>query len=516
MPNEQGGANTEASWFAPAGTQSSPARIGLGFALVLLTAAALFAGLFQEAFYSIDPPIFAEIYPAAVRDGTGWPNHHHLHFLAWRVAFAASGDVYGSFDAASIIPAALAAAGLWLFLVRRRGASPLVAALLTGAVAGCAPVFFFATTIEVHALQWLAAVVALWPIDVAIRASNAVWRWAAIVSAGALLLLGHPLHALLLPFVAFHIALHGRPRNEPARRTAIRFAAIGVCFGILATLRYMEVQARMGWSPETLETWGAGSRLPLLAHDLWAYLLRAHVAVLPVLALYMARGLDGADVGRVRVASLFLWFVPLTVFVAYLGLFEAGGYFVALGTLWVALLGRDSVEALGRVRAVRFWLVPPAFAAALALSALASGALGLRQAHDPPVGPAEREALEFVRSQVPAEGRLVCFDANLARALRQRSRRSVTGELERVLATVSETLDGHLFDEYRRGIKHDLARGSLIWFFRPEPLPAGRDPRRTRLEERFEAWITADLGAEAQNLNGARVWGPVRSAQKGP
>lgn len=485
------------------------------FGLIGLFAGGLFLALYQDATYSIDPPIFAEIYHHAVREGRGWPNHQYLHFFAWWLAYAVSADVWGSLDAATMVPAALASAGLWLFLVRRRGASPVVAGVLAGAVAGCANVLFFATTIEVHAMQWLATVVALWPLDVALRTPGAARRWSALVVAGALLLLAHPLHALWMPLVGVHVATRVRVAGERSATTIRRIAAIGVVFGMLAALRYWDIQTRMGWTPKTLDSWGAGTRWATLGGDLWTYLLRAHIAVIPIVALYLVRG--RSDAGWLRLTHTFLWLVPLAAFVAYLGLFEAGGYFMGLGTLWVGLFAGDSMALLGRWLGTRSGLLAPlAFLAALLLSALLSGALGLRQANEPRRWPAAQVALDFVEQEVAADAHLVCFDGDLADALRTLSRRSVTGELGPSFARLPEELDGQLFEQFQKYVQHKLKIGAAVWYVRPNPPLSQPEPRRALLETRFAAWFVDELGASARQLPGLVIWGPVRAPAEEP
>lgn len=497
--------------------QGNPSgRLGTmaAFGWILLLAGGLYFALYQDAVYSLDPPIFAELYHHAVDVADGWPNHQYLHFLGWWFAYAVSGDVWGSLDAATLVPAALASAGLWLFLVRRRGASPVVAGVLAGAVAGCANVLFFATTIEVHAMQWLATVVALWPIDVALRTPSAARRWCALVVVGALLLLAHPLHAFWMPLVGVHVATRVRRADERPAATFGRIAAIGALFGGMAALRYWDIEQRLGWTPKTLDSWGAGTRWAALGGDLWTHLVRAHIALLPMVALYLVRG--RADATWLRWTHTFLWIVPLGAFVSYLGLFEAGGYFVGLGTLFVGLFAGDSIDWLEhRLRTRSATLAPPAFLTALLVSSVLSGAWGLRQANQPPVSTSAQVALDFVRQEVSADAHLVCFDNELAEALRLRSRRSVTGALGLMFAQLPEEFDAQLFAEYRKYVLHKLEIGATVWHLRPDVPLAEQEPRRATLDSRFEAWFAGELGATQQRLPGVLVFGPVRAPPDG-
>lgn len=477
-----------------------------------LLAALAYALALQPSLYSVDPPKFLDMYTEARWSASGSPHHHHVHYAVWWLLRAVSGDDYLALEYASVLPAALAIALLFVYLCTRVAAGALSAGLVAGAVAGSSPVWFFATAAEVHGVQLLLGVVALFSLARATGARTWSARLPWVVLTAVLLLLGHPLQALLLPFVALWCHLAWGAHGDSGPRRWLGAFAMGVLLVGAALLRYVDVESRQGWSTGTLSAWAQHRQLALVVQALWEHLLRANLLLWPLVAFYLAGSAPERGPRLARFVAVVTLFAPLALFVAYLGIFEFGGYFVALGAWAAGCFGGPFCRWLDG-RALRFprGAAPLAFGGALAASVVVSGGLELWRRENPALVGDEAAAVEFAKSQLAPLDAVAVFEARLADALRRRSRRLTTPELAPLLLAMPEGTESHLLQGYLERHRERLERGGALWVFRWAEDPADLDPRRAWLQERLWSKVEQCPEAREVRIGGLRVLGPART-----
>ncbi|MBI1379767.1 MAG: hypothetical protein GC161_01620 [Planctomycetaceae bacterium] len=482
-------------------------------ALVLgLVAAFVYALALQPSLYSVDPPKFLDMYTEARWSASGSPHHHHVHYAVWWLLRALVGDDYIALEYASLLPAALAIALLFVYLRTRALAGALSASLVAGVVAGSSPVWFFATAAEVHGAQLLLAVVALFCLARAAEARTFAARLPWVALTAAALLLGHPLHALLLPFVGLWCYLAWGGHGDTGPRRWIGTGVAGALLVGAALVRYIDVESRQGWSTNTLSSWAEHRRFAVALGSLWDHLLRANLLLWPIVVFYLAGSVR--DLGRrlARVAAVLALVAPLALFVAYVGIFEFGGYFVALGAWAAACFGGPFCRWLD-VRAVRLpnGAVPLVFGGAFAASVWLSGGLELWRRENPSLVGDEAAAVEFAKSRLAPLDAVAVFEPRLADALRRRSRRATTPELAQLLLAMPEGTESHLLDGYLERHRPRFERGGALWVFRWVEDPADLDPRRAWLQERLWTRVEQCPEAREERIGGLRVLGPART-----
>lgn len=481
--------------------------LAVGLLAALVDALAL-----QPSLYSVDPPKFLDMYTEARWSASGSPHHHHVHYAVWWLLRAVSGDDYLALEYASVLPAALAIALLFVFLRTQALVGSLSAGLVAGVVAGSSPVWFFATAAEVHGVQLLLGVVALFTLARATgaRAWSARLPWVALTA--VLLLLGHPLHALLLPFVALWCHLAWGRHGDVGTRRFVGTLVMAVLLVGAALLRYVDVESRQGWSTNTLSAWAEHRRFAVAVGALWDHLLRANLLLWPLVVAFVAASARELGSRATRAAAVFALFGPLALFVAYVGIFEFGGYFAALGAWAAGCFGGPFCRWLDG-RALRFprGAAPLAFGGALAASVVASGGLELWRRENPALVGDEAAAVEFAKSQLAPLDAVAVFEPRLADALRRRSRRLTTPELAPLLLAMPAGTESHLLEGYLERHRQRFERGGALWVFRWAEDPADLDPRRAWLQERL--WLQVEQCPEAreERIGGLRVLGPART-----
>jgi len=220
-------------------------------------------------------------------------------------------------------------------------------------------VWFFGTTPETHGVQLMLTVAAAFPIVWSVRTSRTLLRWACAIAAGVLLLAAHPLHAVLLPFVVLYIlwgwSAPGELRLD--RATLGRGLALGVCFVALAAVRVVDTGSNVPWSAGTLMGWAADSSAYQRLTGLWRYLALPYALFALVAMPFLACAVRGGHLrwsargwGMRALLLIALW-VPLVATVAYLGIFELGGYFVGLPVLLLTCLGAPALRVCARIEA---------------------------------------------------------------------------------------------------------------------------------------------------------------------
>lgn len=477
-----------------------------------LLAALVYALALQPSLYSVDPPKFLDMYTEARWSASGSPHHHHVHYAVWWLLRALLGDDYIALEYASALPAALAIALLFVYLRTRALAGALSASLVTGVVAGSSPVWFFATAAEVHGVQLLLGVLALFPLVRATGARDWAARLAWVALTAVLLLLGHPLHALLLPFVGLWCHLAWGRHGDAGPRRWIGTGVMGALLIGAALVRYVDVESRQGWSTNTLSAWAEHRRFAVAMRALWDHLLRANLLLWPLVTCYLAGFARELGPRLARLAAVLALVGPLALFVAYVGIFEFGGYFVALGAWAAACFGGPFCRWLdGRAIRVPRGAVPLAFGGAFAASVLLSGGLELWRRENPSLVGDDAAAVEFVKSRLAPLDAVAVFEPRLADSLRRRSRRLTTPELAPLLLAMPAGSESHLLEGYLERHRHRFERGGALWVFRWAEDPADLDPRRAWLQERLWTQVEQCPEAREERIGGLRVLGPART-----
>ncbi len=133
--------------------------------------------------------------------------------------------------------------------------------------------------------------------------------------------------------------------------------ALGVCFVALAAVRVVDTGSNVPWSAGTLMGWAADSSAYQRLTGLWRYLALPYALFALVAMPFLACAVRGGHLrwsargwGMRALLLIALW-VPLVATVAYLGIFELGGYFVGLPVLLLTCLGAPALRVCARIEA---------------------------------------------------------------------------------------------------------------------------------------------------------------------
>jgi hypothetical protein len=319
--------------------------VALGSAIAL-GAGLVYACTFQTRFYG-DGPGLASLHALALDEA--YYNVLYLRAaraLRWLLSLAGVGDPFAALRLLSILPAALGL-GTTFVMLRAAGAEVFGAFVSTLALAASPALWFFATTIEVHALDF--ATVA----GVALLILVAPWRaparaLALVAAAFPSIVWAHVTSATLGPGLVFLV------QSARARRTGERYSLPALLLGVGGFLCLVLVLALV--ASHVLRTGSfAGLRSDVLAgtslkvpHAPEACPVWSHEWILPYGALVP---LAAAGFARLRrepglVAAIGLALgVPLAFFLWW-GVCERGGYFLGSAPFLLVpvafLLGRWS------------------------------------------------------------------------------------------------------------------------------------------------------------------------------
>ena len=360
-------------------------------------------GLAALALFALSPPAppFSDTIELTARVAGGPLPYYNLLYLplGWLVHRALLPLLaWSAFEAlrwTSIVCAA-AAAGVAARLARRAGWGP-AGTLLFGLLFALTPgVWFFARTVEVHALQLLGAALAT-ELALAARGSRTP-RALALVGAGALLAaVTHATSLLLVPALVWLARRRepgrGLPLAAPASMVPLAAMALAALAGALV-VRELAGSATVPPALKPLRTLVAFGELyvqrlsgePLFGPlEVWGYFQDELVRPAGLLLAGALLGLLVPGRRRASLAALAL-FAPYFLVFFQSGVREGGGYFVSLHPALLWLTARTGLALRARIGA------GPALAALAAAVAL-QGTLAWR--HQRPLLEA-RDAREWI------------------------------------------------------------------------------------------------------------------------
>lgn len=311
---------------------------------------------------------------AALSDDSGAnPRAYHLGYALVAGAAVDLGRALGvAPEVAALAVSRLALVVGAMLVVRtaqRLGARPLAACGWSLVALASPSLLFFSGAVEVHALQFAGAALALWLVVLGRGANALAARVAIALVAAALALTVHLSHLLLVPAL-FVLALGGRDGRETRRLWmgvgALALAAVGLALGThlwfgglpegseppqgvaraawyLGQYQhlFLDFKQRFGWFG------AAGMARHFAAEGLGQ---GGFVWLAAALAVWRTRG-------RTRLALLVLLLVYLPV-VSQAGIRERGGYYVSLMP-WFAALAAASSAGRGRAWCLVPWLLLP-------------------------------------------------------------------------------------------------------------------------------------------------------------
>ncbi len=374
------------------GARSAAADVGAGVALAIAFAL-LYRATFQDALYG-DGPLLLERWTHVGRPT--WM--HPLYFRAAEIVRALAAE--GVTDATvlrrlSWISGAVAVASSY-GCARACCARPLALALAL--LVGLSPaLWFFATTIELHALAAAAVATAGWLTWIL------PWRRPALALALALPPLAlafaaHRTHGLLVPGFVLWIAAARAGRAEPFGARALLAVAAVVAAPALLVATFADAAGRFLASPGTT----SAEHVAQLFGPLGAILPIAALGVVRVVRERLARPIDRALVAFVA---------PTWVFFTWFGIHERGGY-LASTACFAALLGLRASRATSAPAGRRMATV--ALALALAIAIALQALLGARAATpgiDPELRASGRARAAAAVAALGEGGVLFSFDA---------------------------------------------------------------------------------------------------------
>jgi hypothetical protein len=338
------------------------AGLGIGSATVgglLIGAIALYALGFQRWVYG-DGPQLIETF---LFQGELWM--HVLYIPAARLlAWLPGSSPLGALRWSSILGGAVGVAGVYL-LARAFGARPGRAVLASLLAATTPAVWFFSTTIEVHALHF--GVVSLSSYIVARTSWNRSWlSLLATVAPVPLLYLTHRSGALLAPgWLALALHVRERQTGERTRWTSFFLVAGSIALVMLASMllgaALVPARNSLGGTLDFLSQYRQGFSLGFFREAL----LLGLGCLLP-LAVF---GVGRTSKQQLLVLGAFL--LPSLAFFTWYGEANNGGYFVSI-VPFLAVLAERALPS-GRA-AIPAALVAIAIQATLSLGMIASHA----------------------------------------------------------------------------------------------------------------------------------------------
>jgi hypothetical protein len=451
-----------------------------------------------------DGPLLVSVFSSQPEGGAWWSHALYLPLASalWRAGeWTYPADVL---RVLSSIPAALAV-GLTYGLARGCGAARTAAALGAALLAVSPGFWFFATTIELHALH--AACVALCGCAILF----APWRRplaAALIAAAPLPLiyLSHQSGLLMGPGLVLLVQVARRRRGLAPLPLSILLLAVGPLF-LAAALAALPIGAALNGEPmahlfgvgvDTVRSFDRG----FAWRSLWDGWLQPLALVLPLAAAGVVRSRAR---GWMRIALLGLCLPPLAFFLTW-GLPERGGYALGPGP-FLAVLAALALPASAR----------PALALGALLIALQSAFAWreLRAWDGPGWDERMRSRAQAVERLMPERGVLVGFDDRL-----QYVAELLPGVVEHagyvaLSGAVHSDQDPREFAEVvGRGLVRqcELAGRPVVVDLSHRTHAVERDPRARAYLDALEDWLSAhctvtrqsDPGWELLALEGCR------------